>query len=465
MDAEILVIPFPHAGHIFPATELANHLAARNLRITLLLPSTSSSIALHPLIRVHEFSVPSLLRFRPGLVEEIIIPILTELFTPRPLCAIVDEMMGWLFDKCQELQIPAVSFFTSSACSAALEHATSQISKDELNPGRLLTIPGLPDDMALTTSDMTHLGPPPRHQRNGGEGGPAGPIHGHELGGSDGPIRDRGPRTRGLVAASSTVALLMNTCDELERVFLEYLAAEAGKPIWCVGPLLPARFWDTTGSGLVRDGEVRAKRESSVSEKDVIEWLDGKPRASVIYVSFGSLVAPTEEELIELAAGLEESNQPFIWVVQAGTEIVNNGFFSKDEFARRTKGRGLVINGWAPQLLILSHVATGGYVCHCGWNSTLEALSCGVPVLTWPVRGDQLLNAKLMTNRLKVGLPIKAEADAVVIRADVANGIKKLMADDEVKKRAASIRSIFSDGFPKSSSASLDAFVNFLTTN
>lgn len=70
-----------------------------------------------------------------------------------------------------------------------------------------------------------------------------------------------------------------------------------------------------------------------------------------------------------------------------------------------------------------------------------------------------------MTNRLKVGLPIKAEADAVVTRADVANGIKKLMADDEVKKRTASIRSIFSQGFPKSSSASLDVFVNFLTTS
>ncbi|KAH7658999.1 UDP-glucuronosyl/UDP-glucosyltransferase protein [Dioscorea alata] len=455
MDAEILVIPFPHPGHIFPATELANHLAGRNLRITLLLPSTCSSISLHPLIRIHEFSVPSLIRLRPGLLEEIIIPVLTDLSSSsRPLCAIVDEMMGWIFDTCQELKIPTVSFFTSSACSAALEHATSRIPKDEVNPSRLLTVPGLPDDMALTTSDMTHLGPPLRYQRNNGPGGPDGPT-----------TRNHGPKKRGLVASSSTVSLLMNTCDELEHVFLEYLAAEAGKPVWCVGPLLPIRFWETTGSGLVRDGEVRAKIESNVSEKDVIEWLDAKPRGSVIYVSFGSLVAPTEEELIELAAGLEESNQPFIWVVQAGTEIVNNAFFSQDEFARRTKGRGLVINGWGPQLLILSHVATGGYVCHCGWNSTLEALGYGVPVLTWPVRGDQILNAKLMTNRLKVGLPIKAEADAVVTRADVVNGIKKLMADDEVKKRATSIRSIFSQGFPKSSSASLDAFVNFLTTN
>ncbi|KAJ0989871.1 hypothetical protein J5N97_008227 [Dioscorea zingiberensis] len=454
MASEILVIPFPHPGHVFPATELANHLAARNHRITIFLPSTSSSVSLHPLIRIHEFSLPHDLRFPPGLLEEIIIPILARI-SPRPLYAIVDEMMAWLFDTCKELEIPAVSFFTSSACSASLGHATSRIPPDELNSGRILTFPGLPDDMALTASDMTHRGPhggpPPGLRREGG------------------PVRDRGPRGRGLAATSSAVAVLINTCDELEKVFLDYLAKEAGKPVWGVGPLLPVRFWDAAGSGSVRDGEVRAKRESSVSEKDVIEWLDRKPRGSVIYVSFGSLVGPTEEELVELAAGLEESNRPFIWVVQTEklveSENGSNGYFSPEELASRTKGRGLVIRGWAPQLLILSHVATGGYVCHCGWNSTLEALGCGVPVLTWPVRGDQILNAKLMTNRLKTGLPIKADADAVVTRGDVVNGIEKLMADLEVQKRAASMRTVFSEGFPKSSSASLDAFVNFLSTN
>lgn len=267
------------------------------------------------------------------------------------------------------------------------------------------------------------------------------------------------------------IALLFNTCDDLECPFLEYLKKETKKPVWGVGPLLPAAFWSAAGS-LVRDAEVRPKRnDSPVSERDVLEWLDSKPRGSVIYVSFGSIVAPSDAELAELAAGLEESNRPFIWAVQpnamrhdpGGFPVQSDGSLSELEgLASRVGERGLVIRGWAPQLLILSHGATGGFLTHCGWNSTVEALGCGVPMLTWPVHGDQVRNAMLVTRWLRAGIAIKSGSESVS-KDDVVRGIERLMAgEEEVRERAASARAIFAGGFPRTSSASLDAFLDFI---
>lgn len=269
---------------------------------------------------------------------------------------------------------------------------------------------------------------------------------------------------------NGAIALLFNTCDDLERPFLEYVAKESNKPVWGVGPLLPDAFWSASES-LVRDEKIRPKRDGSgVSEREVLEWLDSKPRGSVIYVSFGSLGAPSEAELAALAAGLEESNRPFVWAFQPqamlhdaeGIPVQTPGGWEPVGLASRVGERGLVIRGWAPQLLILSHRATGGFLTHCGWNSTVEALGCGVPMLTWPVHGDQIHNAKLVTRRLRAGIALKSGSEPVS-KDDVLRGIERLMAGEEgVKERAASAQAIFAEGFPRSSAASLDAFLDFV---
>ncbi|XP_010940822.1 uncharacterized protein [Elaeis guineensis] len=633
-DGEIIVVPFHGSGHIFPAIELSNRLASHNYRIALLLPSNPSDVSLHPLIRIVEFSMPHPPGFPPGPPQpssstsspsaspsgthwSSFADFLARRFdsddpSPPPICAIVDVMMSQLLDICREFEIPAVSFFTSGACTTALDHAMSKLSTEDLGPDRTVTIPGLPEEMALTSQDFNnrpghpgapppmfgpdHGGPPPHSgpgrgvvrpfgppppfgpghfggppppllpgddiapppppgpghhggpplsprrgpppqppfghghcdgppapptsagsgphpmpQLRPGDGGaprpppreghdhhpPPVPGHGHFAGpppppfghghgcrppppdvGAPPPPPDRiGPRHRGgppgtsLADMESAIAFLFNTCDDLERPFLEYLKKETKKPVWGVGPLLPAAFWSAAGS-LVHDAEVRPKRDdSTVSERDVLEWLDSKPRGSVIYVSFGSIVAPSEAELAELAAGLEESNRPFIWAVQhralrhdpRGFPVHTDGSFSELEgLASRVGGRGLVIRGWAPQLLILSHGATGDFLTHCGWNSTVEALGCGVPMLTWPVHGDQHHNARLVTRRLQAGIAIKSGSESVS-KNDVVGGIERLMAgEEEVRQRAASARAIFAGGFPRTSSASLDAFLDFI---
>jgi UDP-glucoronosyl and UDP-glucosyl transferase len=114
----------------------------------------------------------------------------------------------------------------------------------------------------------------------------------------------------------------------------------------------------------------------------------------LIYVSFCSINTPNDAELIELAAGLEQSNQAFIWSIQrsamkhdpAGlpTHQEEPNLLDPDDFAKQVTDRGLVIRGWAPQLQILSHKSSAGLFTHCGWNSTVEDLGCGMPMLTWP---------------------------------------------------------------------------------
>lgn len=402
---------------------------------------------------------------------------------------------------CESLGVPVVSFFTSSGCAAALEHAASKLSEEDLGPEGTLAVPGLPEDMALSASDLRQDPPPPPPHGGSGSAPPFWPPpppqfqQGHFLcrpppqqgatppppfmpphaGG--GPVAQGGGGAppRGLGETSRAAALLFNTCDAVERPFLEYIAKESGKPVWGVGPLLPSRFWSTAdepvGDEAVRPGE---QREPAVAGGEIRAWLDAKPPASVVYISFGTLVGPSDEELEELAAALEESRRPFIWVLQADTmgpggHPGGGGGYFPEGLARRAaeSQRGLVIRGWAPQLMILSHPSTGAFLSHCGWNSTVEALARGVPILAWPIKGDQVFNSKLVTARLRVGHPVRTAGGPGerVTRGDVERGIERLMADDEVKERAAAVRSIFDAGFPSSSAGSLDAFVEFLGRN
>ncbi|MED6203317.1 UDP-glycosyltransferase, partial [Stylosanthes scabra] len=107
---------------------------------------------------------------------------------------------------------------------------------------------------------------------------------------------------------------------------------------------------------------------------------------------------------------MEATNKPFIWVIRDGKHLQELENWIKEEgFEERNKDKGLIIRGWAPQVLILSHPAIGGFVTHCGWNSTLEGITAGVPMITWPLFADQFLNEKLVTHVLKVGVSLGVE--------------------------------------------------------
>ncbi|KAI3727987.1 hypothetical protein L6452_16612 [Arctium lappa] len=506
---DIFVLPFLGQGHLFPAMELCKNLSSHNYNVTLIIPShLSSSIPstfskhssfLH-VVQISVSSPPETadesgsrgnpLHGQNIQMGEGIKSFLSTRSEVRPTCVVIDVMMSWSKEIFVNHEIPVVSFFTSGAIASAMDYGKWKAEVGDMKPGEIRVIPGLPTELAVTFSDLSRgpRGRPqrPNHRPNDGNIGPpkrmrSGPPSG---------FRGRGPPTPGqkprwLDEVDGSVALLINTCDHLERLFIDYIAEQTKLPVWGVGPLLPEQFWKSAGS-ILHDHEMRSNHKSNYTEDQVIEWLESKPCGSVIYISFGSEVGPSIEEYKELAKSLEESEQPFIWVIQPGsgktgiprsflggahtdTDSEEEEGYYPEGLDEKVGKRGLIITGWAPQLLILSHPSTGGFLSHCGWNSTVEAIGRGVPILAWPIRGDQFDNAKLVAKHLKIGHIISSAANedgrpGKLKKDDIAAGVERLMGDETVRNQAKELGKEFESGFPVSSVNGLGAFVEFISS-
>lgn len=174
------------------------------------------------------------------------------------------------------------------------------------------------------------------------------------------------------------------------------------KKLWCIGPV-------SLSNRGVRDKFERGNI-ASIDEVKCLEWLDSKRPKSVLYACLGSQCRLVPAQLSQLGLGLEESGHPFIWVVKTGERYEELEKWLVDErFEERIRGRGLLIKGWAPQVMILSHPAVGGFLTHCGWNSTIEGVCAGVPMVTWPMFAEQFLNEKLVMEVLRVGVRVGAK--------------------------------------------------------
>ncbi|KAI6680304.1 hypothetical protein NL676_034185 [Syzygium grande] len=452
VTAEIFVATGPGQGHLQPCMELCLLLTRRGYFTTLVIPSrvysaVPSSFASNPLVAVAQIGGSSSppMRDSDPLNQHACKDLSAYLENrmagselPRVLCAVVDLKVWWTKEVFWKFNVPVISFFTFSACAAAMDLGVWRAQASDVRPGEARLLPGLPEAMAVTCPDLKRK--PFRHPQ-GGKGGPTKP----------------GDRPSWVPEIEGSIGLMFNTCADLERSFIDYMGDQMKMPVWGGGPLLPEQYWKTSDS-LISDREIRQhRRESNCREDKVIQWLDSKLRHSVLYVAFGSEMGPNEEELAQLASALEESTRPFIWVI-GSTKY--GGDFS-DDTKSRVGDRGLIIRGWAPQLLILSHPSTGGFLSHCGWNSTAEAIGRGVPLLSWPILGDQHYNAKLVVSHLKVGYRVAEDLSQVVKKDEIVKGIERLMCDEEMHERAASIKAKFGHGFPASSSA-LDAFRDFI---
>lgn len=459
-DDRIFVVSAAGQGHLLPCLELCKHLSFRNYNTTLILPSSSSlpDLTQYPLIQIASISAPPMMMMTTSGSDSLrqqaaadLESHLSNRSNSPVLCAIIDFQMGWTKGLFRKYNIPVVGFFTFGACAAAMEWAAWKADVGNMKPDEVRLLNGLPDEMALSYTDLKRRqsGPPP-----GGGGGPPKP----------------GDRPPWVQEVEGSVALMFNTCDDLERPFLNYMADQMGLPVWGVGPLLPEQYWKSFNS-IIRDRDVRSnKRETNFTEDEILQWLDLKPHGSVLYVAFGSEVGPTKEEYHQLAQALEESTRSFIWAIQSKSPSPHAGLSgSKSEkegegyfpygLDKRVGERGLIIHGWAPQLMILSHPSTGGFLSHCGWNSSAEAIGRGIPIVAWPKRGDQYYNAKLLVNYLKIGyMATSGDASVTVKKDDILKGIERLMSDEEAKKRAVGLCAKYELGFPTSSKAALDAF-------
>nr|WIW42862.1 UDP-glycosyltransferase [Nicotiana tabacum] len=180
--------------------------------------------------------------------------------------------------------------------------------------------------------------------------------------------------------------------------------------------------------------------KASIDEHHYLKWLDSKEPLSVLFVCLGSLSRLPTSQMIELGLGLESSKRPFIWVVRHISDEFRK-WLNEQNFEERIKEQGILIHGWAPQVLILSHASVGGFVTHCGWNSSIEGISAGVPMITWPLFAEQFCNERLIANVLKIGVKSGVEnpvmfleeekADTQVNKDDIKMVIEKLMGEEE----------------------------------
>nr|BBC62106.1 glucosyltransferase 5 [Nemophila menziesii] len=258
---------------------------------------------------------------------------------------------------------------------------------------------------------------------------------------------------------------LYNTCKVIEGPFLDILAkenvSETNKQ-WSIGPFN------------------RVAISTSKKRHECLEWLDKKAPNSVIFVSFGTTTSLPDEQIQEIAIGLQQSEQNFILVIR---EADKGDVFVGDDrkvqlpegYKERIKGKGFIIRDWAPQLDILGHPSTGGFMSHCGWNSCMEGISMGVPIAAWPMHSDQPHNALLVAEVLNIGVIVNKywtrntdDHQEIVRSKIIENCVKRLLASpegEEMRQKAVQLSKAVKESIMEGGTTQkeMDSFISHIT--
>ncbi|XP_019154673.1 PREDICTED: anthocyanidin 3-O-glucosyltransferase 5-like [Ipomoea nil] len=431
----IAILSSPGIGHIIPSLVLGNRLAGvHNVKVTVFVITTAHSPTERQLLESSDLTS----RLDIVGIPPVDISALLDANT-KPLvqlCLLVRAALpgvrSALMKQCRRLDALVVDFF----CTEALPMA------DELNLPKFVYVPTNARFTALAVYcpvlDREIVGQYVE-QEKGLEIPGCKPVRPEDV---VDPMLDRNDEQyreylRLCVGFGMADGILMNTWEDVDPVSLkalkenETLSKVVGKPIYAIGPL--------TRNIEERDGD---------DDGMIMQWLDKQPRESVLYVSFGSGGTLSAEQITELAWGLELSEQRFIWVVRPPSmRSSDEAFFTTGQgadgtpnylpegFNTRTQNQGLVVPVWAEQTLILRHPSTGGFLSHCGWNSTLESIKNGVPIIAWPLYAEQRQNATLLTEELGVAIrPKKLPTKGIVSREEVKTLVKTMLQSKKGKE-------------------------------
>lgn len=327
----------------------------------------------------------------------------------QPDFLVADFTLHWATESAAKFGIPRFVFHGTNVFWQCVEHSLEchKPFEDIASDTATFVVPGLPDKIEMTKSQV------PDHYK------------------VDTPFIEMVEKIKDSEAKSYGV--LVNSFYELEPGYADYYRNVMGRRAWQIGPvsLRNKNAIDKTQRG----------KESAIDEHYVLNWLDSKEPNSVLYICFGSTSRMNNAQLSEIVMALEDQNFSFVWVIRT-TQNSDETSFLPECFEENMKGKGLIIREWAPQVLILGHPSIGGFMTHCGWNSTLEGVTAGVPMITWPLFAEQLHNENLVTQVLKTGIRVGTQKwnqwfeteDVSSKKDEIEKAINRLMGDGEEAK-------------------------------
>ncbi|XP_059655990.1 UDP-glycosyltransferase 74B1-like [Cornus florida] len=445
-EGHVVVLPYPGQGHINPLLQFAKRLASKGVKSTLATTHYTVKSISAPNVEVAPISDGFdeggfaqagnedvyLKSFRANGSRTLSELIQKYKNSSSPInCVVYDSFFPWALDVARQHGIYGAPFFTNSATVCAIfcriHNGTLTLPvKMEDTP---LLLPGLPP---LNLPDLPGFVKAP-------ESNPA------------------------------YLAMNLSQYSNLEKVDwifsntfqeLEGDAAKGASELWpakLIGPMVPSAYLD---------GQIEGDKGYGASlwkplGGECIEWLKTKPLESVVYISFGSMVSLSAKQMEEIAWGLNGSNFHFLWVVK---ETEHHKL--PDEFINSTKEKGLIVT-WCNQLEMLAHKSIGCFVTHCGWNSTLEGLSLGVPMVGVPRWADQMTDAKFIEEIWDVGVRAKEDEKGIVRREELVWCLKEVMEgerSDEIRRNASKWRELAKEAVSEggSSDKCISEFVEHL---
>jgi len=438
----VVFLPFPTPGHMIPMIDTARLFAKHGVNVTIITTPANASTFQKSIdsdfnsgysIKTQLLQFPSAQVGLPDGVENMkdgtsfeilgkITRAIMMLQNPieilfqdlQPDCIVTDLMYPWTVEAAAKQGIPRIHYYSASLFSNCAAYFIMKYRPHDnlVSDTQKFTIPCFPHTIEMTPLQL----PDWLHAKN-----PAAAYFE--------PMFESEKRSYGT---------LYNSFHELESDYEKLSNTTMGIKTWSVGPV---------SSWVNKDDEKKGNRghtEELGKEEEWLNWLNSKQNESVLYVCFGSLVRFPHAQLVEIAHGLENSGHNFIWVIKKDDKDEDGeGFLQEFEERLKESKKGYIIWNWASQLLILDHPATGGIVTHCGWNSILESVNSGLPMITWPVFAEQFFNEKLLVDVLKIGVPVGAKennlwvninVEKVVRREEIVKAVKILMGSDQESK-------------------------------
>ncbi|KAJ4723077.1 Glycosyltransferase [Melia azedarach] len=411
----VLLVTFPGQGHINPTLQFAKRLITNGVSVTY----ATSKFAVR---RINTASVTDGLSFatfsdgyddgiKPGddihhymaelkrlgseTLSEVILASANE--GKRFTYIVYSVLLPWVGKVAAAAEIPSILLWNQPATLFDIFYyyfdGYGDFIRNNVNdPSFLVKLPGLP---ALASRDLPSFFIPSNQ-------------HAFAL-----PLLEEQMK---IIDQQTQPKVLINTFDALEP---EALKAIDKYNLVGIGPLIPSAFLDGKDPSDTSFGG-----DLFNSSKDYIQWLNSKPKSSVIYVSFGSISVLSKTQMEEIARALLNSGRPFLWVVRE-----NQG---EDKLSSREEleWKGKIVP-WCSQVEVLAHPSVGCFVTHCGWNSTFESLTSGMPLVAFPQWADQWTNAKLIEDAWKIGVRVSFNEGGIVEADEIKRCLELVMGGGE----------------------------------